>query len=856
MLSKTKSSRRECRIIIDDEVNARVEGLHPTDCTVLYNRYGMFAPNHFFHPKFKLGMWDGKIRFFQQSGKCLTYFIEGMIPELLKMNYKPEIIDKRKGPYVNAQPIHKDVFAHVISPKTGLPMELRYYQVDAVNALMEEGKGLISAATSAGKAQPLTSKVLTPTGWKLMGDIAVDDVVTIPKGGTTRVVGVFPQGKKMINKITFDDGSSVEACNEHLWSANVPINKGAIDTKIRVVDTQYIKDWTNSRTRRKISLPLVAPVEFDPIVLPMDPYLLGALLGDGGFTHDQISFTNIDPKIVYQVGQLVNDYDTTLKTVNGKDYYITKATGREGLRENHLISTIRELGLMNRTSSSKFVPEQYKRGSIMARWMVLQGLFDTDGTIDLRGNVSYTTTSPQLAKDVQAIIWSLGAKCTITSRRPTYPYKGEQHLGQEAFMLHVQHDDTRMFFTVPRKLERCKVRTKYRAYRTIVSVEEIGEQEAQCIMVEDTDHLYITDNFVVTHNTWINAALVNAYGVKGLKTITIVPSTSLVIQTIADFRAAGLDVGEYSGKSKDLEHLHIVSTWQAIKNHPHLMALFQVVVVDEVHQAKSKILNELVNVHGANIPYRFGLTGTLPKDEVERLTIHTAFGDVKYTLPASELMDQGFVSTVEVSIEQMFENHPDGYFPDYTAEKSYLNTRKERTEWMADRIIEKRNLPLGNSLVLVSSIAMGKKLQKLIPNSIFLNGADDADSRKTEYDKFATQNDMVVIATVQIAGTGLSIDRIFHLFLIDIGKSFTRVIQAIGRSLRMGADKNHAYVYDICSNLKYSKKHLLVRVQYYKEAKYPFVRKVVKYRDYNDKFVGNSQDVLLSQLEADISLDY
>lgn len=507
MLLKTKSSRRECRIIIDDEVNARVEGLHPTDCTVLYNRYGMFAPNHFFHPKFKLGMWDGKIRFFQQSGKCLTYFIEGMIPELLKMNYKPEIIDKRKGPYVDAQPIHKDVFAHVISPKTGEPMELRYYQVDAVNALMEEGKGLISAATSAGK-------------------------------------------------------------------------------------------------------------------------------------------------------------------------------------------------------------------------------------------------------------------------------------------------------------------------------------------------------------TWINAALVNAYGVKGLKTITIVPSTSLVIQTIADFRAAGLDVGEYSGKSKDLDHLHIVSTWQAIKNHPHLMALFQVVVVDEVHQAKSKILNELVNVHGANIPYRFGLTGTLPKDEVERLTIHTAFGDVKYTLPASELMDQGFVSTVEVSIEQMFENHPDGYFPDYTAEKSYLNTRKERTEWMADRIIEKRNLPLGNCLVLVSSIAMGKKLQKLIPNSIFLNGADDADSRKTEYDKFATQNDMVVIATVQIAGTGLSIDRIFHLFLIDIGKSFTRVIQAIGRSLRMGADKSHAYVYDICSNLKYSKKHLLVRVQYYKEAKYPFTRKVIKYRSYDDKFVGNSQDALLSQLEADISLDY
>lgn len=501
------SSRRECRIFIDDEVNARVEGLHPTDCDVMYNRYGMFAPNYFFNPKFKLGIWDGKIRFFQKSGKCLTYFVEAMIPELLKMKYMPEIIDNRKGPYVNPQPVNKDTFAHVINPKTGLPMELRYYQVEAVNALLEEGKGLISAATSSGK-------------------------------------------------------------------------------------------------------------------------------------------------------------------------------------------------------------------------------------------------------------------------------------------------------------------------------------------------------------TTINAALVNTYGVLGMKTITIVPSTSLVIQTIADFTMLGLDVGEYTGRAKDLEHLHVVSTWQAIKNHPHLMKLFQVVVVDEVHQAKSKILNELVNVHGANIPYRFGLTGTIPKDEVEKLTIHTAFGDVKYTLPASTLMEEGFVSTVEVSIEQLFENHPDGYFPDYTAEKSYLTTRKERTEWIADRIIEKRSLPKGNSLVLVSSIAIGKKLQKLIPNSVFLYGADSADARKIVYDRFANEDDIVVIATVQIAGTGLSIDRIFHLFLIDIGKSFTRVIQAIGRSLRMGADKSHAYAYDICSNLKYSKRHLLTRVQYYKEAKYPFTRTVVKYRNYNDKFTGSSQDEIMAQLENDISLDY
>ena len=499
------SKRRPCRIIIKNEVNSVVEGLSQTDMDKLYNQYGVFAANYFFHPKVKLGIWDGKMRFFSKLGVTLTYLLEELIGKLMEMGYAPSIDDRRVGPYVSVDHISPDVFSHVTN-KFGLPMELRYYQVEAVNALVDAGVGMIEASTNSGK-------------------------------------------------------------------------------------------------------------------------------------------------------------------------------------------------------------------------------------------------------------------------------------------------------------------------------------------------------------TWINAALVNAYGIKGLKSITIVPSTSLVIQTVKDFKAAGLDVGEYTGSVKDLGHLHTVSTWQAIKNHPHLIAQFQVVVVDEVHTAKSKILNDLINVHGCNIPYRFGLTGTLPKEQADRMTIHAAFGNVVYRVPASKMIDEGYSATLSISIQQLYENHPSDYFPDFAAERSYLQIRKERLEWMAEAIHKKSQGPKGNSLVLVSSVSFGKKLAKLIPNAIFLSGSDDAKDRKRVYDLFETNDNLVVIATVQIAGTGLSIDRIFNLFFIDIGKSFTRCIQAIGRGLRIGVDKFHINVFDICSNLKYSKKHLNMRVQYYNEAQYPNTKTLVKYRAYDDIF-DQTQDNIMAHLEDNISLDY
>jgi len=350
--------------------------------------------------------------------------------------------------------------------------------------------------------------------------------------------------------------------------------------------------------------------------------------------------------------------------------------------------------------------------------------------------------------------------------------------------------------------------------------------------------------------TLMNATLCDVYGEAGLKTITIVPSQDLIKQTKADFIMWGLDTGEYSGDEKDIKHQHVVSTWQALQNNPHIMHEFQMVVVDECHGAKGNVLTKLLNEYGKNIAYRFGLTGTLPKGQTDAMSVRIAIGDPVYEIPAHVLIDEGYLAKLKIDIFQLEENFKrqyedylrqnpekpktyiqfkDSYFAEYSDEKRYLQTYDERVEWIAHLIEVKRDAHKGNVLCLVDGVNFGKKLAKKVEGAIFVHGKDKQAVRKQIYDLFKEHNDLVVIASVQIASTGLNIKRIFNLMLIDLGKSFIRVIQSIGRGLRLAKDKDFLSVSDVCSDLKYGKKHARERIKYYKEAHYPFKKTVVKY---------------------------
>jgi len=326
--------------------------------------------------------------------------------------------------------------------------------------------------------------------------------------------------------------------------------------------------------------------------------------------------------------------------------------------------------------------------------------------------------------------------------------------------------------------------------------------------------------------TWMVAGLCSVLNSEQKRCIVIVPSSDLVEQTAATFRLGMLDCGIYSGSKKDIHHLTVVATWQALQNNPRIVEDFDAVIIDEAHGATAKTIGELMNVHGRNLAYRFGFTGTMPKAKIDQMTLRGSIGEVLFSITAAELMEMGYLAKLEIEPLQIIDEAIEEEFPDYSSEKTFLSKSPKRLDLLADLIIAKAGT-YGNTLVLVNSIKQGKQLQKLIKDSVFLHGADDNDVRAEWYSMFEKRDDLIVIATSGIASTGISIDRVFALVLIDAGKSFVKCIQSIGRGLRKGHDKDFVHCVDIHSNLKWSMKHFRERNKYYKEARYA-VTKVVK----------------------------
>lgn len=310
----------------------------------------------------------------------------------------------------------------------------------------------------------------------------------------------------------------------------------------------------------------------------------------------------------------------------------------------------------------------------------------------------------------------------------------------------------------------------------------------------------------------------------GLRTIVVVPSSDLVDQTITSFHLVGLDVGCYSGSTKDIEHDHVIATWQALQNNPQLLKQFDAIIIDECHGAAAKVIGELLNDHASHCAYRYGCTGTIPKPKLDAYTIRGSLGDVLYTITAADLIRMGYLADLEIEPIEIQDNVEDD-FPDFAAERAYINRGSDRLDLIADLVVAKAQQH-GNTLVLVNSIKQGKALQALINDSVFLHGETENDVRAEWYRVFAERDDLIVIATYGIASTGISIDRIFAEVMVDAGKSFIRCIQSIGRGLRKAGDKDKVHVVDIHSKLKWSRKHFNARKKHYIDAGYPVLPKV------------------------------
>lgn len=695
----------DCILVIEDEVNIRFLGLSPETRRKLVKAVEYQVPGAKFSPAVRLGRWNGISSFADIGGRSYLNLLDKLLPIVEADGYNIEIEDKRAHHDFVFDQIDKDSYKHVIWPaghvRAGESVSLREHQVDMVNAFITEIQSINVCPTSGGKAQPLYSKIKIPGGWSTIGEIDRGDMVVTQSGVSAEVIGVYPQGVTPTYTVTFMDGRSCDASEDHLWTV--------YDNSVELI--RSTKELLGSID--KYGIPLCIPESIPDIQIAPHADMSDAVMMYMGASYEQ------------------------------------------------------KIAFLSETLCTQITTDS---------------------------SYTYRCTCVEIALLLQKLAWSMG------------------------FIAHV-HGECLVIDTASKTLG-------------ISSIVYKGDLETKCIMIDDEAQLYVTDNYIVTHNTIVLVILsekVQKYG----RSIVIVPSKDLVVQTEKDYRNFGLDVGVIYGDRKEFDRRHTICTWQSLEamnkrkdgSLDDFLKDVVCVISDECHLSKAAVLKALLAGPCKHIPIRWGLTGTLPKEENDRMTLLSTIGPVSNTVKAVDLQDKGYMANVHIHIRQMNDLSPG--FPDYAAEYKWLTTNQKRLVGIVNNVSD--ILEQGNTLILVNNIATGEALAGLIDGAIFLNGSVKSVDRLKEYKNVNSTSNITLICTFGIASTGLDLPHLTSLIMIESGKAFTRVIQSIGRVLRITNQKDFANVYDICSVCKYSKRHLTQRKAYYNESGYPFSITKVNY---------------------------
>lgn len=363
----------------------------------------------------------------------------------------------------------------------------------------------ILAPTNSGKAQPLSAKIMTPSGFVTMGEIKVGDLVYDWDGNPVAVTGVFPQGEKEIYEITFDDGTKTECCDEHLWWVRHFSNTKKDEWTVLPLKSFKDKLTSGRYKRNDWQIPSVKPLKMEPKELPLHPYVLGALLGDGGLFTGTVIFTNTDDNFVDYMSSLLPESIEFSPVQNNEDRapsyrLVKKNRAQDHYGKNEIKAILSDLGLMGCKSAAKFIPEPYLYGSVEQRLALLHGLMDTDGhNTGKGGTVDYVTASEKLRDQVVFLVRSLGGKAHLRKDR----------IVNEVTYYRVGFSTPMCPFRLPRKAATWKPKEATPIKRIVVDVTFKRKEVAQCISVDSPTRSYLTDDFIVTHNTvcLINLAL-------------------------------------------------------------------------------------------------------------------------------------------------------------------------------------------------------------------------------------------------------------------------------------------------------------------------------------------------------------
>lgn len=341
-----------------------------------------------------------------------------------------------------------------------------------------------------GKAQPLDAVLQTPSGPILMGQVQIGQELLDPFGGTTRVEEIIPQGERDVYEIEFDNGDVVKASDEHLWLVD---SKYLEFKNPKLLTTKQIKErfLCGVENRKIYEIQMPQSVRFDTQEkLLIDPYIMGLLLGDGCLRCHSLDFTSIDKELVNSLALFIDKENYEVRSRSLAQHRIAKVSSSSH-KENIYRQELRRLKLEGLYSHEKFIPDCYKFSSVEDRLSLIQGLMDTDGTVDKKGQVAeFNTSSKKLSDDFNFIIESLGGFVRFSVKKTTH---------RDCYRSRVVYEDRSSLFRLSRKKNRCVPKIN-KVKRLIADVRYVGKENVQCIRVSAENGLYLTDHFIVTHN--------------------------------------------------------------------------------------------------------------------------------------------------------------------------------------------------------------------------------------------------------------------------------------------------------------------------------------------------------------------
>ena len=424
-----------------------------------------------------------------------------------------------------------------------------YDRFDKITSGMQPTNFIIVAARPAmGKELSHNARVYTAEGYKLMGEIKPGDKVLGSDGKECNVTHVFPQGMKDTYRIHFDDRSYVDCGLEHQWEVSTKATRKSKKKPVVLTTNEMIGNEILSDGRRNFSIRMCSPLDFKEIQTEINPYLMGALIGDGCFSSSSVSFSNSEDDVIQKVSSLLPD-GCELKFRSKYDHSL-----------NGMMKHIKRIGLKKVKSYERFIPKEFLYNSIENRIELLRGLIDTDGFVTLSGSngIEYSTSSERLCYDILELVRGLGGKASFRVKETHYTKENVRVKCKDSYRMYISMPEYIIPVSSKKHLAKYNPKKKYHA-KFILKIEKLGTQEEMsCISVDSEDCLYVTDGCTLTHNTQFALGIIKNASIRDNKKGLFISCEMDEVQVMKRIISVDSGVSGYSIKRGKLDKSEVL----------------------------------------------------------------------------------------------------------------------------------------------------------------------------------------------------------------------------------------------------------------------------------------------------------